>query len=560
MLDQLTVRTISSLEKVFLDRPPRQDYQRASILRNERFSFQIAYMAEEGWLPNACVIAFSVDSDLKDNITIYRTVQVPCLLPAYPRFDDGYERTQPGFYPDRLERAADQTVKILLGCWQTLWISVQGDSLPPGEHKIKLIFWKKQHTGEKLAEATFFLKVLDVDLPVQTLVYTNWFHADCLASLYRCPVFSPEHWNLMASYIEMAAQFGMNMILTPCFTPPLDTAVGEERLTVQLVQVEKKEDTYIFDFSLLERWMDLCLQKGIRYFEHAHLFTQWGARHAPKIMARVNGQEQQIFGWETDALGQTYRLFIQQYLPALRCFLENKGVLGNFYFHVSDEPQLSHIEHYAAARQMLREGLGNHQVLEAISEYAFYEQGLVDIPIPVTSCVEQFVGKAAQLWTYYTGFQSFQLANRLIAMSSRRNRILGTQLYRHNINGFLHWAFNFYYATLSRKVCDPYRTTDADGEFPSGTAFMVYPGSEGPVPSLRLFVFHEGLQDMRAMQLLQTLTSRDEVLELLDGCFGTTGFRDSPHSDDILLHLREKINRKIAERTERPEELAVSCK
>lgn len=31
----------------------------------------------------------------------------------------------------------------------------------------------------------------------------------------------------------------MNMLYTPLFTPPLDTAVGGERMTVQLVGMEK---------------------------------------------------------------------------------------------------------------------------------------------------------------------------------------------------------------------------------------------------------------------------------------------------------------------------------
>ena len=68
------------------------------------------------------------------------------------------------------------------------------------------------------------------------------------------------------------------MLLTPIFTPPLDTAVGGERTTVQLIDIVQDADgSYKFDWSRLKRWCDLCLRNGIKYLEIPHLFTQWGA-------------------------------------------------------------------------------------------------------------------------------------------------------------------------------------------------------------------------------------------------------------------------------------------
>jgi len=75
-------------------------------------------------------------------------------------------------------------------------------------------------------------------------------------------------------YVCTAAKHGINMILTPLFTPPLDTAVGAERPTVQLVDVERQPSgEYVFSFEKLARWCHVCSDAGIRYFEFAHLFT-----------------------------------------------------------------------------------------------------------------------------------------------------------------------------------------------------------------------------------------------------------------------------------------------
>ena len=108
------------------------------------------------------------------------------------------------------------------------------------------------------------------------------------------------------------------MILTPQFTPPLDTAVGKERTTVQLVKVEKTADSYAFDFTDLERWIVMCKKNGIRYFEMSHLFSQWGAVAAPKIVGMVDGAEQVLFGWDTPAAGGEYEKFLRIYLPQLK--------------------------------------------------------------------------------------------------------------------------------------------------------------------------------------------------------------------------------------------------
>ena len=62
--------------------------------------------------------------------------------------------------------------------------------------------------------------------------------------------------------------------------------IRDRRTTVQLIDVYQEENGYTFSFEKLERWLELCERCRIRYLEFSHLFTQWGAGHAPKIMAR----------------------------------------------------------------------------------------------------------------------------------------------------------------------------------------------------------------------------------------------------------------------------------
>ena len=63
-------------------------------------------------------------------------------------------------------------------------------------------------------------------------------HQKCIATHYKIDVFSEQYWEYVQNFLQTAFEHGMNMVLTPLFTPPLDTKVGAERPTVQLVGVK----------------------------------------------------------------------------------------------------------------------------------------------------------------------------------------------------------------------------------------------------------------------------------------------------------------------------------
>ena len=96
----------------------------------------------------------------------------------------------------------------------------------------------KDEDGQALAEDELHIELLPQELPRQKLIHTRWLHADSLAVYYQVPMFSIEHNRILRNYIALAAKRGVNMILTPIHTPPLDTAAGTERLTAQLVDSE----------------------------------------------------------------------------------------------------------------------------------------------------------------------------------------------------------------------------------------------------------------------------------------------------------------------------------
>lgn len=540
MAVQVQARLISSLEKVFWDEELRAPaWAAGSALRGERFSFQAAFRMEGA---ENLLCAAAVQTPLAAEL--WEVGQVPVTHPVMREHDDGYLRTVPGLYPDPLypHRGA---WSLAAGQWRCLWVTVEiPPDAPAGIYPI--IIRLSRLDGEVLAEPVFRLQVIPVSLPEQSLLHTEWFHIDCLASHYGVPMFSEEHWRLMDAYMGHAARYGVNLLLTPVFTPPLDTAVGGERPTSQLVDVWRGETGYRFGFERLDRYMNLAESHGIQRFEISHLFTQWGACAAPKIMGMDNGEYRRLFGWDTDASSRGYGEFLNAFLRALKSHLAQAGRLERCWFHISDEP-MEKLENYRCARDSVWEELKDCRVIDALSDYTCYEQGLVRQPIPSLDKLDDFLERGfPHPWTYYCSGQSRDVSNRFMAMPSCRNRILGWQLYKYRVEGFLQWGFNFWYSHLSIREVNPYLETGALDAYPAGDAYLVYPGEDGlPLPSIREAVFFEALQDMRALQLLEALAGRDAVHSLLDRG-GTLSLRTYPGDPSWILETREEVNRQIA--------------
>ena len=134
-----------------------------------------------------------------------------------------------------------------------------------------------------------------------------------------------------------------------------------------------------------------------------------------------------------------------------------------------------------------------------------------------------------------------------------RNRILGAQLYKFDIEGFLHWGYNFYGTQYSDGQMDPYAVTDGNAFSPAGDCFQVYPGEDGrPEESIRMMVTHHALQDLRAMQWLEKLAGREKVLEIIDvGPAEPVTFTRYPREAEYLIRLRERINQEILSAAEK---------
>ena len=546
----IKTKIISSLEKVFIDRTIETypELTHLSALRGERINFQIAttYVTKGSPMPYiAPKYTPKLSGELAKYADLRQVMYVPVNFTTHMLgFDDNYLKTEPGLYPDVLRPLYyGGTITFAKDLLNSVWVEI---NIPKDMEAGTYDFTIEVDGGEfGTTKSSVTVEVIGATLPDEDIYFTQWFHSDCLANYYNVEVWSDRHFEIVENFIRTARRNGINMILTPIFTPPLDTAVGGERRTTQLIGIEVNKGKYSFDFSLLDRWIEILNRCGVEYIEISHLFTQWGAKHAPKIMATVDGEYKKIFGWETDAHGDEYATFLRTFLPELLAHMKARGDDKRCFFHVSDEPHKGDEENYMASKAIVSDILKDYTIMDALSSIEFYDMGIIEHPIPSNSRIQPFLeANIPGLWTYYCVSQPIDVSNRFHAMPGWRNRSIGMQMYKHNIHGFLQWGYNFYNNQFSGDPINPYYEQSADYAFQGGDAFSVYPAMDGTaLESPRLAVFYEGLQDIKAMKLAESLTSHDEVVKAMEDAFGRSiEFNACAKSSYEMLRVREAVN------------------
>jgi hypothetical protein len=477
---------------------PRTSLQRLEAARNEQFSFQAAIRGD-----TVGFVTAEATGPAGWSVRVRRVGFVPVRHHNTPVNGDpldveGLDQI-PGYVPDPL---FDEN-KALLPADEThaFWITViPGPDAAPGRHTVTvtLAHEKGKPVTHRLAVTLHGLLIA----PRKDFDITHWFYADALIDQYKTDLFDKRFWEILARYIRNVAGHGQNTLYVPVFTPPLDGV----KTPSQLLRVRRAgKDRYAFDWSDVRRYIRLAAAEGITRFEWCHPFTQWGVRHAIRIYEGQGKDEKLLWPADTGATSPTYRAFLSQYLPALRRFLQAEGILDKTFFHVSDEPHGDEaLANYKAARALLKELAPWMTVMDALSDIRFAHEKLTDMPIPSIGTALGFVNEKIPCWCYYCCGPRGPFLNRLMDTPLAKIAMHGFLFYRWPFKGFLHWGYNYWYESQTRNLIDPFSCQDGM-RWPGwayGDTFVVYPGPDGPIDSMRWEIFGESLQDYALLQTL----------------------------------------------------------
>ncbi len=385
---------------------------------------------------------------------------------------------------------------------------------------------------------------LELELDVKPLVLkprkafpaTQWINIESIWDYYKIEPFCERFWELAEAYIADMTRHGFNVIYSPIFNNRHEIMPRPG----QLLKVRRTApDVYEFDFSDIRRWIRIALKHGAEHLEWTHLFTPapTSGRHPQRVFERWEKTGAMLWPSETLATSDTYRRFLMQLLPAFKKVLEEENALAASLFHCADEPDgPEQIADYRTARAMLTEIAPWMKVLDAMSDTLFAKEGLCDMPVPSIATAHIFDQAGCPHWVYFCCGPRGEWLQRLFDTPLPKIRMAGWLFYKLKAKGFLHWGHNYWYKFCTGEILDPFQdgSTGFWPGMPYGDAFVVYPGPDGPIDSIRWEVLAESMQDYA---LLQSAGINPDAMLLEE----LKSYAVFPKSEQWLKHARELV-------------------
>jgi hypothetical protein len=511
---------VDSLVKVFRDAEPSRDGDVIAIdaCRNEFTSAQIAIRASKR-LPELRVTV----SPMRHAGTGATGVEVTPRFIGYAPVKRNTPDTPEGelickapcMAPDPL--LTDETVAVEADQTQPVWFIVYvPPDAPVGE-------WRGSVTvsavGEQ-AEITARLAVHPVTLPAErNLWVTNWVNMENFAGFYGTERYTERFWQVVENYARNMGAHRQNTILC----------------SNDLIHIRQESDGRLtFDYSDYDRWLGIFDRAGCaKMIEGGHLGRRGeGKWETPWFEWRKFGVRRP----DGSAVELEPEMVVRELVKSLVAHVKERGWFDRFVLHVVDEPAGHTEEDYKKKTRLVREWAPGVRLLEAMS--LMDARGYLDIWVPELSHFHEHEENylrmrdeaGIELWFYTCMYPTGLYPNRFLDFSLAKTRILHWINWRYRLTGYLHWGLNFW-------SDDPFNDDRSREDLPPGDCWIVYPGKDGPIDSIRWEQMREGIQDYELLRLLdQRARGRGKLVARADEiCAGLAPdpISYSRHHDDL---------------------------
>jgi len=421
-------------------------------------------------------------------------------------------RTPSDYFPDPI--LTDTSMTIQAGEVQPLWVSV---AIPLGTkagiYRGTVVIHGTFGHRKKQFKKDFYIRVYPVEVAKTSLFISNWsahFSPITLSALNNgvdVPLFSPLYWQLLKVHADMMVAHGQNV---------------QRIFPIWMTTYTLKDSTYSFDFSRFDKEVHLFEDAGpLARIEGGHLAWRSGAwddpyyvevpvpatpanASLPKSPAPfdvVNNMRLVKLPLE-DPRAQR---FLNQFLPALKTHLEEKGWLNKYIQHIGDEPVAKNAASYQAISSYVRKYLPGVKIIDAVLTSKELRNG-IDIWVPILDVLhkdyrfyQELQKEGKEVWYYTCVGPRGNYANRFIELPLIQTRYLHWINYKYGITGYLHWGFNFW---SGQDILHQDASRDR-GRLPAGDSHIVYPGYRKLYSSIRLEAMRDGIYDYELLKMLE---------------------------------------------------------
>ncbi len=398
--------------------------------------------------------------------------------------------------------------------------------ITPGTYTGKIVVKRKDKT---VAENDIEIEVAQpIIKPVHDWDFflNVWMNPGAVAHFHGDKLWSDEHIEHLAPYIEDLANHGQKSVVAPIVHQPWHTQTYAPYGS--LVKWLKTGDEFEFDFSAFDRYVSLHKASGIDRAIHCYSIV---LGPGPSDVSRIrytdteNGKEHDL---EVRIGEPEYDRVWGSFFAAFEAHLKENGLLEKTYIAFDEKPEeimqkiFAFTDKYAPAFKVSLAANSRSELFNRAEDLSiatpFDMQGIAeqvnaertameiaDLLDPANTCILSRDCPDKSLSTFYVCCGPSH-PNTFTFSALVESRMMAFFALQGRFNGFLRWAYNDW----SEK---PYQSPKF-GDFPTGDAYFVYPGEYGPVSSLRWEQLLESIQDYQLAALAsQNLDDPDDIVD-----------------------------------------------
>ena len=405
-------------------------------------------------------------------------------------------------------------------------------NLPAGEHTLTLTLSDGAQTHECAVTCRIYPFVFDEN----RFKTTNWFSIVAIEQMHGVTRGTPAFDAVVRAYAR-----SMRSVHQKVFLLWMHEDLSERRT----------QKPYHFDFEDMKPIIEIFFEEGFETFETGGIICRGYRADGTQDMYTADFKCSANPSISVDS-DEGYALLCSE-MEAFSSFLRRNGWLDRVIFHVMDEPDVHYLSEadlqarrvqFFMASNIVRRYLPGVRIIEAVKTTLF--RGGVDIMVPITDSYQQHkqtfddaIAMGDEVWTYVCCAPEGKWLNRFLDQPLLNGRLLFWGCAANRIAGYLHWGYNQFGG-----VPNPFEATSARNwtgigtNFPCGDAFIVYPGKDGPWPSMRLEAERLGAQEAA---MLRELLDRDPAAHdaLIARVF--RAFDDYDNTPETLDALHEEL-------------------
>lgn len=399
------------------------------------------------------------------------------------------------------------------------------------------MFEKEQLCMEKQVKLHIYNYVMKD--PVDYRLHLDlWQHNSNIARKHEVKLWSDEHFGIIEEYIKTLAELGQKSVTAIVSEIPWS---GQRAYNIPLyksdfyeysmVKVSKDGGNYIYDFSILKKYIDLCFKYGIdREIEVFGLTGIWtdsengyvlGIKEYPDdIRIRYYDAETEEYCYFTES-GQ-----IEDYVLHLRAFFDENGYTDILRV-IADEPEDT--ARYEETIAEMKRLAPDFKFKAAINHFEFAEKFgdiITDIVPAFYYACENY--KMLTEWKKRSGgkLSSYiccqpEIPNTFVSSSAVEIRVVGIMSRYLNFDGILRWSYTAWPQKPREKLSFKYPLWKAgDGNF-------VYPGNNAkPLKSLRWKHLKRAVEDYELLEEYSEKFGEKKMRELCKSVIKTDKAED----------------------------------